>query len=226
MANNDYWAYLRNENELKHAGVKGMKKGQHIMAKDPQYLKWLQNIGARIGGAVNNIKDASEAIGEEWKNNKGTPIYQRVEETAKSLPEAIRRKRIQNNANRIEAKRTSYADTAHWGNTSLKSKVMGRGESTPDYRFAYGARKLLENEAEDASQKRKAALEEEYRNNHRDAQTERPQDRMKEGQAKARQEAEERKMYEDWLAEQEKAKKRKESLARNTANMQRWGYKD
>lgn len=239
MANNDYWAYLRNENELKHYRTKGSKNGY---STNPDYKP--------IGQIAKGVWD--EALGRyEYKKEGvpsvkefGTRLGSALKKAAGSIKENIRQKQIINRNNKLEAKRTNYGDMASGGRATARNIKDTRyirdsgGRLNPVDATAefYNIRQhnsrekqqAWKDQAEDASQKRKAALEEEYRNTHRDADA-RPQDAMKEAQAKARQEADERKMYEDWLAEQEKAKakkKREASLARNTANMQRWGYKD
>ena len=37
---------------LEHSGVKGMKRGMHLMAKDEEYVKWLLKNGEPVGGSV------------------------------------------------------------------------------------------------------------------------------------------------------------------------------
>lgn len=37
---------------LEHSGVKGMKRGMHLMAKDEDYVKWLLKNGESVGGSV------------------------------------------------------------------------------------------------------------------------------------------------------------------------------
>jgi hypothetical protein len=231
MANNDYWAYLKNENELKHYRTKGSKNGY---STNPDY----KPIGQIAKGVWDETLGRYEYKKEGVPSPKefGTRLGSALKKAAGSIKENIRQKQIINRNSKLEAKRSGknsfnsvqrngeFRNYFGDGKDRIKDPSNGR---YVDIRSAEG-KKMLEAQAEAASQKRKAAIEEEYRNTHRDVDA-RPQDAMKEGQAKARQEAEERKMYEDWLAEQEKAKakkKREASLARNTANMQRWGYKD
>lgn len=58
---------------LEHAGVKGMRKGFHIMAKDPEYLAWLAKNGLSTSGSVvsSTVENAKRL------NSQSTPVQEK-----------------------------------------------------------------------------------------------------------------------------------------------------
>ena len=252
MANNDYWAYLKNENELKHYRTPGSKNGE-------SKYSWYKPIGEKAKGVL----DASGRYIYDMAKN----ISSRVNKGVHDAATVIRNKRM-------ESKRTNYGDMAdrsantRWrqADAASRAKRPGAGGYTEDI--------MKYDRPQDYMNSRKAEARRQKDAEWDVTTMERPQDAMKNGQ-------EERRAYvakgvaevkaviqdldkyqkaldaegtehdkpqydmfrrklkaldkkygndstiareiEKWLAEIEK---REASLARNTANMQRWGYKD
>ena len=134
MANNDYWAYLRNENELKHYRTKGSKNG---VSTDPNYTpigqkakgildaagNYIYNTGNKIGNAVStaaqNIRTNLNAnpayaavkkrIGGDVANLKRS-IGNATSGTIGEIRRRINAKKTAAQNKIIEATRTSYGD--------------------------------------------------------------------------------------------------------------------
>lgn len=70
MANNDYWAYLRSSNELKHSGVKGMRWG---FSSDRNYTPIGQKAKGIIDAAGNYIYNAAKGV-RNFTNNIGANL--------------------------------------------------------------------------------------------------------------------------------------------------------
>ena len=87
MANNDYWAYLRSSNELKHSGVKGMRWGQ---SSNPNYTPIGQKAKGIIDAAGNYIYNAARGV-RNFTNNIGANLGRGVA-NAKKIGSYIRNK--------------------------------------------------------------------------------------------------------------------------------------
>lgn len=74
MANNDYWAYLRNENELKHAGKKGMKWG---VSNNPYYTAVGQRAKGILDAAGNYIYEKADQA-KKYGTEKVDPAIRKM----------------------------------------------------------------------------------------------------------------------------------------------------
>ena len=105
MANNDYWAYLRSSNELKHSGVKGMKWG---FSSDRNYTPIGQKAKGIIDAAGNYIYNAAKGV-RNFTNNIGANLGRGVA-NAKKIGSYIRNKlaSIRGNMNGMSNFVTNY----------------------------------------------------------------------------------------------------------------------
>jgi hypothetical protein len=104
---------LEDDDELiTDAGVKGMKKGQHVKARDPEYLAALKGgvvgAGAALGGAA--VGRAGVSAYKSWKNIKPKPnIPYKAYINRKTLPGYSSSKEIALSPNEFKTKGESTA---------------------------------------------------------------------------------------------------------------------
>jgi hypothetical protein len=60
----------------KDAGVKGMKKGQHVMAKDPDYVESLHGGGGSKPQSISNVPQKTSKSG--WNKNRAKNIAKMI----------------------------------------------------------------------------------------------------------------------------------------------------
>lgn len=163
MANNDYWAYLREENELRHSRPEGVPNKKHKyksiingryiyedtdtgtggrqshLSKDPVGIKtngYFKSLGTKIGNDIVNLKRG-------------------IKNTSDKIKEATRKARINIRNKLIGSTRTSYGDMKSGNrgglNTGYSSENGYKNVATFrnfDSRLGYSRENKLETEAE------------------------------------------------------------------------------